>query len=266
VAINKIIVGCDGSDRSRDALSFAAVLARAQRARLILTHVYHGERAVALDLLSAAERSLPYGVRAEIRVIKGGPVAHALRDLALAEDADLIVTGAFRGAIWSGPHAVAPPGFADEADPGMRVVGVAFDATPEAREALDVAADLALRTGAALKLIGVAVPIPPPTVGAIALYAPNSPIDYRAALQEQLDSAADSLPASLRTQVVLAAGDASDTLIEQAGPLSLLVMGSHGRGRLRRALLGSVSTPVLRAAPCPVLVVPHEGRAHEAAA
>jgi nucleotide-binding universal stress UspA family protein len=266
VAINKIIVGCDGSDRSRDALSFAAVLGRAQRARLILTHVYHGERAVALDLLSAAERSLPYGVRAEIRAVEGGPVANTLRDLALAEGADLIVTGAFHGAIWSGPHAVAPPGFADEADPGLRVIGVAFDATPEAHEALDVAAELALRAGAALKLIGVAVPIPPPTVGAMALYAPNSAIDYRSVLRAQLDSAAEALPASLRAQVVLAAGDASDTLIEQAGTLSLLVMGSHGRGRLRRALLGSVSTPVLRAAPCPVLVVPHERRAHEAAA
>jgi nucleotide-binding universal stress UspA family protein len=266
VAINKIIVGCDGSDRSRDALSFAAVLARAQRARLILAHVYYGERAVALDLLAAAERSLPYGVRAEVRAINGGPVAHGLRDLALAENADLIVTGAFHGAIWSGPHAVAPSGFADEADPGLRVIGVAFDASPEAREALDVAADLALRTGAALKLIGVAVPIPPPTVGAMALYAPNAAMDYRSALRTQLDSAADALPAVLRTQVVFAAGDASDTLIQHAGTLSLLVIGSHGRGRLRRVLLGSVSTPVLRAAPCPVLVVPHERRAHEAAA
>ena len=35
----------------------------------------------------------------------------------------------------------------------------------------------------------------------------------------------------------------------------LIVMGSHGRRGLRRALLGSVAENVLRSAPCPVLVV-----------
>jgi universal stress protein A len=35
----------------------------------------------------------------------------------------------------------------------------------------------------------------------------------------------------------------------------LIVMGSHGRGGLGRALLGSVSETVVRHAPCPVLIV-----------
>ena len=33
-------------------------------------------------------------------------------------------------------------------------------------------------------------------------------------------------------------------------------MGSRGYGAVRRALLGSVSAPLVRSAPCPVLVVP----------
>ena len=105
---------------------------------------------------------------------------------------------------------------------------------------------------------------PPPTTNA--LYPPQGDFDYRGALQAELESVADELPLSLRTQVVLVAGEAAPVLIKQAEPLSLLVMGSHGGGPLGRALLGSVSQPVLRAAPCPVLAVPRGVEAQRAAA
>jgi nucleotide-binding universal stress UspA family protein len=36
---------------------------------------------------------------------------------------------------------------------------------------------------------------------------------------------------------------------------TVLVVGSRGRGGLKRALLGSVSDHLVRRAPCPVLVV-----------
>jgi nucleotide-binding universal stress UspA family protein len=42
----------------------------------------------------------------------------------------------------------------------------------------------------------------------------------------------------------------------QALPADLLVMASHGRSGVERLLLGSVTEHVLRAAPCPVMVVP----------
>ncbi|MBI4636654.1 MAG: universal stress protein [Candidatus Rokubacteria bacterium] len=35
----------------------------------------------------------------------------------------------------------------------------------------------------------------------------------------------------------------------------LIVIGTHGRGGVDRALLGSVADPVIRLAPCPVLSV-----------
>jgi nucleotide-binding universal stress UspA family protein len=266
VSTNKIIVGYDGSRRAHDALAFAAVLARATRATLILTNVYRGERAVALDLLEEAERSLPYGVRADVRALPGPSVTHALRDLARAEEAELIVLGSHRGSHWDGALAVAPAGFSDDRDPGLRVIGVAFDGSPEARDALAFAVDLAMTVGATLRLIGVAEPVPPPTAGMSALYLPDSELDHRTALMRELESAAEELPASLRTQVVLVDGNAAPKLKEAAGALSLLVMGSHGRGPVLRVLLGSVSRPLLRAAPCPVLVVPHARRAQRVAA
>ena len=52
------------------------------------------------------------------------------------------------------------------------------------------------------------------------------------------------------------------TLVEAwaDGPLAeranLLVIGTHGYGPIKRFLLGSVATRVLRAAPCPVVTVP----------
>jgi nucleotide-binding universal stress UspA family protein len=41
---------------------------------------------------------------------------------------------------------------------------------------------------------------------------------------------------------------------EQLG-VDAIVVGSHGKGRLKRLVLGSVSEHVVRHAPCPVLVV-----------
>jgi nucleotide-binding universal stress UspA family protein len=51
-----------------------------------------------------------------------------------------------------------------------------------------------------------------------------------------------------------AAGDEIVMLAEKIGA-GLVVMGSRGRGGMRRALMGSVSTFVVRHAHCPVLVV-----------
>ena len=59
----------------------------------------------------------------------------------------------------------------------------------------------------------------------------------------------------------LEAGDAASEIVELAEELGvgLVVLGSRGHGRLRRALMGSVSTGVLRHAHCSVLIV----RGHE---
>ena len=53
-------------------------------------------------------------------------------------------------------------------------------------------------------------------------------------------------------------GPAADTIVEESvrQGANLIVMGSHGHGALYHLLVGSATTGVLKAAVCPVLIVP----------
>jgi nucleotide-binding universal stress UspA family protein len=63
--------------------------------------------------------------------------------------------------------------------------------------------------------------------------------------------------AGVQTQLLIWDGDPATCLLEvaRAEGASRIVVGSHGRGRIGRALIGSVSTEVRDAAACPVEVV-----------
>ena len=54
--------------------------------------------------------------------------------------------------------------------------------------------------------------------------------------------------------------DAAAELVERSRELDLLVVGSRGYGPVRHALLGSVTSELMQAAACPVLVVPRSER------
>ena len=58
----------------------------------------------------------------------------------------------------------------------------------------------------------------------------------------------------------LAKGDPAASIIQVAEETAcdLIVLGTHGRTGLRRALMGSVAEHVMRSAPCPVLVMKGE--------
>ena len=51
-------------------------------------------------------------------------------------------------------------------------------------------------------------------------------------------------------------GRAADVLTDVATDADLLVLGSHGHGRLFHAVVGSVAEECIRAAVCPVVVIP----------
>lgn len=133
---------------------------------------------------------------------------------------------------------------------------VAVDGEPVSAHAADVAAELAQLAGSELAFVHVIdaelvnaadTGIQPDVFAASAKEDARKLIDdFRKRLPQQL-AALDFVPiGSPHTEIVNAARD---------WPADLIVIGSHGRGGLKRALLGSVAEGVMRNAPCPVLVV-----------
>ncbi len=76
----------------------------------------------------------------------------------------------------------------------------------------------------------------------------------RATLDAAIEKVEVSEEVRVERHVVMGAG--APTLLEAADGAALLVVGSRGLGAVRGMLLGSVSTAVVRAATCPVVVVP----------
>jgi len=69
--------------------------------------------------------------------------------------------------------------------------------------------------------------------------------------------AAKARGAGLHVRVVLRTGVPHEEILALAADekADLVVIGTHGRGGINRALLGSVADRVVRLAPCPVLTV-----------
>jgi nucleotide-binding universal stress UspA family protein len=90
------------------------------------------------------------------------------------------------------------------------------------------------------------------------------PIPYEQAAQEVLDAAVgrvERLAPSLSVQPRLVEAEAVGALLEAATEASVLVLGSHGRGWLGSAVVGSVSQQCVTHAGVPIVVVPAHGDA-----
>lgn len=131
---------------------------------------------------------------------------------------------------------------------------VATDFSECAEQALDYAVALAGALGAKLHLLHVIV-IPAMAIPEVGVAVTNTLIE--STVQEQqaaLDkSAARHAAAGIET--LLRTGDARDMIVDVAREIGadLIVMGTHGRRGVRRALIGSIAESVVRTAPCPVL-------------
>lgn len=284
---DKVIVGFDGSERARDALRLAAALT-ASDGELIVCCVHR------LAMLSAridpsapdldhekaeqcvkeASRLLDGTLRVTPLLVAGVAGALALQHTAEQQHADLLVLGSsHRGAVGRVlvgsvteetlhgapcPVAVAPVGFHSSANP-LRIasIAVAYDDGLQAETALAVAGELAAQTGAHLQVIAIANTATPMVVGSTADLAYSAMVDSRVQMAEHdLEAASASLPGGLTVTSEVLKGLPSEEILRSSHDVDLLVLGSRRRGPLRRVVLGSVSDAVLRAAACPVLIVP----------
>jgi nucleotide-binding universal stress UspA family protein len=161
------------------------------------------------------------------------------------------------------PVAIAPHGYEEQDTRPLATVGVAFDGSAEARQALAGARELARRAGAALHIISVVEPL---AFSAVPVSTMDPAASAGGVLEEELRAVHETAVGESRdlveTRSVLARGEPADVLLEQSGHVDVLVTGSRGYGPLGAVLLGSTTRELMHGAACPVLIVPR-GRALE---
>jgi nucleotide-binding universal stress UspA family protein len=129
---------------------------------------------------------------------------------------------------------------------------VALDGSSDSQTALRHAVTLARDQNAKLTLLTI-VPHTATPVGPGVAPPPETDESHNAILKEALAL----IPKDIGVTTRLEHGEIADTILKlvAADRYDLLVMGSHGHGRVHRALLGSVSERVLHKADVPVLML-----------
>ena len=133
-----------------------------------------------------------------------------------------------------------------------RHILVALDGSADSRTALRHAVTLARDQNAKLTLLTV-VPYQASPVGP----GVAPPLETAESHSEIIKEALKEVPKDVGITTRLEHGEIAETLLKAVAgdDYDLLIMGSHGHGRVHRALLGSVSEKVLHKAAVPVLML-----------
>jgi len=292
---DRIVIPIDGSDEAKRAAKLGLELARTLDATVDVLHVVdrtalalartadekrrlreRGEAALEEIESLASERDQPVTTT----LLEGAPAAR-ITEYAADRDADLVVVGR-QGRTGLGkrllggvteqvlaggetPVLVVPDVDREpEADAEFSRVLLTTDGSENADEAIPHAASIAANYDASVDLLYV-----------VDLYAAGGPFnvgglegefvdrlrergrDTVERVAEAVEDAAPDVPvrtAVERTTSHRGAGAGIREYVEQ-NEINLVVMGSHGRSNLKRQLLGSVASTVLRTVDVPVLVV-----------
>lgn len=280
-----IVIGLVEAEEGRDALALGGQLAQKLNATPIVVTAlpYSAEllgreqldRALAHDTETsfAVAREVLDGLRPQTRAVAGDSAAQALYEIAEDEGATVIVVGStHRGPfgrvlpgsvganLLSGAPcavAVAPRGYRGRDDRRLRRVGVGFDGSAESWTALETGIGLARRLGAELAVITA---VGPPGYGYGEALSVLTAEEFHTRRQEDarrvLDLGLARVPDEVTADGRLINGEAPEALVSAAAGLDLLLIGSRGYGPLRRTVLGSTASAVIRRSPCPVMVLP----------
>ena len=286
----RIVVGIDGSPHSGIALEWAVARARLGGQRLELVHAYvltpeldfFGYTGLAasqpvewfiefskevLDAAAARVHELAPDLSCDLTSRMGQP-AHVLADA--SEGADLIVVG--RRGLGSAASAVlgsVSNRLAIQASCPLVIVGedafpttgpvvVGVDASEFGTNALRFAIDEAGLRGTSVRAVAAYEVLHPAFQGDAELMArmrAEVTAEAEATIAAALEEARGTDTASVRVDAVAVEGRAAEAILGHADDAQLIVVGTHGKGLVRRVLLGSVSRQVLNDADRPVAVV-----------
>lgn len=297
--ITHITVGIDEQGAADHAVRAGFALAEAFDARLDLVHavrvdlppwmekaLLHHPNLVWNVLLAAKNSRIAHlhevvdkarlGSPDDLITVEEGKPSKVIGNHALEKRSDLIVLGGHRHRkgfhIGSTARAVMAHSRCPvwvQSDPIAKIERIlaAIDMSPDSRLVLAMARDLGSRLGAKVCVFHSFVPPHfPYQIPAAAFDAPNDHgfEDFKAAEREQFDRIVAALDwRSVEHDTRFAQGDAVEGILAMQDSADLIVMGTHGRTGLSRALLGSQSYRVLRKAHRPVLVVPDPEREFE---
>jgi len=144
----------------------------------------------------------------------------------------------------------------------MQRILVPVDFSETSERALARAIELARMSGGNITLLHVGV-VPHFYSTELGMSGPSGALyaqlgqEVAAQQRERIDRLlAESIPGDIASRAVVRDGFPPEEVLQQVtdGDHDVVVMGTHGRTGVRRALLGSVTERVLRECPVPVLV------------
>lgn len=289
--MKSVLVGIDGSNDSRVALRWAAAVTDAimLRLRALWVWEYPADTVVSvggidlpdpeaadahvaeqLETLLTEELGAEDARRATAKVARGSPARAILR--AAETTPKMIVVGSrglggFKGLLLGSvgrqlaEHAPCPVTIVPRTTPvepvSLETIVVGVDGSRHAARAMLCATDFAGRVGAEVVVVHAVESLQPIDPGAHAPEVdPRPELDARADLVEEWASPLRQLGVPYRVRVV--EGDPRTALLEVAEEEEAdgIVVGSRGRGPVRKLLLGSVAASVAQFSERPVTIVP----------
>lgn len=280
--MTRLLCATDLEPKSERAVDRAGMLAEELGAKLSLVHVVSpsGSERVLEESLQIAIASMQARVRPPVWrhgpapnvLVRTGNTARLICDAVAQERADLLIVGPHeRRDVLGGVSgtivekalsARKSPLLLVQADPDVsyRKVLFALDLSPEAALAVRAAESLVLRPEAQVMAMHVYAP---PLRGM--LPSPDVAVAARAAESQAASSIQDLLTQesadSSRYEVLVEEGHPIPAILRavQTHRPQLLVMGTRAVGRMRRALLGSVASQLLKEIDaCDMLIVPRD--------